>query len=811
MLAPGERSSRRLVSRSRHYSVLDDETPPSPTLAYLGRTVFSQEPVRASAPKGDPAVTLLEAPDAAAEVRAALRWLKQQIVERGVAADEVALLARDLTPYRPFISETAAEFGLPVHLVDGQPLLQNPAIDALLELLLLHVPDDDGEAALSRRELVATWRSPYFRWGEPETPWIAPGDADRLDFLARQFRVIRGRAQWAAAFAAAEANWSDSPPEEEEDLFLVTPDAATAADLRNKFEFFLFSTQPDSEATTMEAHIRWLEGLIGPDPLTEPAAGDDSLSLHMVDQARATEATAAADIAALQALKEILRGMWEAERAAPRTRPVSYAAFFRELLFAVEGAAVAVPLPDNRRVIPAGDVIFARGLSFDAVAILGLGEGAFPATVSEDPFLRDADRKVLREQFGFPLQSSTLSSERELFYDGVTRARKRLLLTRALLADNGAEWVASPYWEETRRLLGVEPERLAAEYLPEPDAAASWAELWQCAAEVPAVAAYARSDQPDAWPHIEHAARIWAARQSTEATPWDGSVDEMAPDLLAQFGPAHIWSPSRLESYQTCPHLFYFSRVLDLSPRPEPAEGLDARQLGHLYHAIFEQVYTRGIPQGEGANVEAFVREVAGPILDAAPEAEGFRETAWWSQTREEIVAHVVGSIDMLDSESEYRFLQAEAAFGFDGQPPLRVGAEDDQLLLRGLIDRVDRNEEGWVRIIDYKLGSAGTFSKKAFEEGRKLQLPLYALAAQEALRWGRWPTASTGTSGRRKRAASSWPASWMRRSRQRLSTPGLPCTGSGTGEFPPQPPSGGCPDYCPAAAFCWHYEPRGW
>jgi hypothetical protein len=30
-------------------------------------------------------------------------------------------------------------------------------------------------------------------------------------------------------------------------------------------------------------------------------------------------------------------------------------------------------------------------------------------------------------------------------------------------------------------------------------------------------------------------------------------------------------------------------------------------------------------------------------------------------------------------------------------------------------------------------------------------------------------------------------------------------------GRFSPQPPDEGCPSYCPAAAFCWHYEERGW
>jgi hypothetical protein len=30
-------------------------------------------------------------------------------------------------------------------------------------------------------------------------------------------------------------------------------------------------------------------------------------------------------------------------------------------------------------------------------------------------------------------------------------------------------------------------------------------------------------------------------------------------------------------------------------------------------------------------------------------------------------------------------------------------------------------------------------------------------------------------------------------------------------GDFPPVPPKGGCPEYCPAAQWCWRYQKGGW
>ncbi|MCB9122938.1 MAG: hypothetical protein H6643_00250 [Caldilineaceae bacterium] len=137
------------------------------------------------------------------EVRAALRWLKERSVVDGVKPGETALLARSLTPYRDLIAQVAAEFGLPVHFAGALPLRQNPAIAALLDLLALFLPDAAGEGLrLPRRATVEAWRSPYFNWQEGEGgPGLLAGDADRLDAVARRYRVIRGLAQWREAFA----------------------------------------------------------------------------------------------------------------------------------------------------------------------------------------------------------------------------------------------------------------------------------------------------------------------------------------------------------------------------------------------------------------------------------------------------------------------------------------------------------------------------------------------------------------------------------------------------------------------------------
>ena len=447
--------------------------------AYLYRTPATQEDAGG-------AVELIEAPDRAAEVRAALRWLKARLVEDGMRPGEVALLARTITPYRPFVLQIAAEFGLPVRLVGGSSLRTNPAIAALLDLLRLMLPgvDDDAEPALPRRMVVEAWRSPYFDWSAlpaedaPEPIGISPSDADTLDAVARWGRVIGGLSQWeealdnlaARAGAAADGGLPEVEHDEEQGWPKGIPQGRAAQALRDKFQRFIQRLTPPAGERSV-SRVRAVAGRTdrprsrAPIPAAFPPPKSPQPSRSWPERGAARE-TAERDVAALQALKDILRGLVWAEEALDTGQEVAFPDFFDELAGRGGGRYLPAAADPGRGEIVVADVVQARGVPFRAVAVLGLAEGEFPAVIGEDPFLRDADRKRLREEYDLPLEPSTQSAEAEFFYETVTRPRERLLLTRPRLADNGALWQASPFWEEVRRLVRVEPEMLTSESTP---------------------------------------------------------------------------------------------------------------------------------------------------------------------------------------------------------------------------------------------------------------------------------------------------------------------------------------------------------
>jgi ATP-dependent helicase/DNAse subunit B len=305
----------------------------------------------------------------------------------------------------------------------------------------------------------------------------------------------------------------------------------------------------------------------------------------------------------------------------------------------------------------------------------------------------------------------------------------------------------------------------------------------------------------------------------------DGDLTAYQDTWARRFGADHTWSASRLETYRTCPFLFFAGSVLGLEPRTLPTEGLDARQLGNIYHRLFEQVYRHVADPTDLDELTSVLPDVARSLLDDAPLREQFRATAWWAQTRQEIVDNVRDSLVALHALRDgYVPCAYEQTFGIADRPgPALVVADPDRMdtfRLRGYIDRVDRSPEGRLRIIDYKTGGYSLYRRQDIESGKKLQLPLYALAAQEALGLGEvadgfyWHVQQSSwhlehsKSRTWFRLASADVAELINRA---CAFAWQAVRGARCGRFSPEPPQDGCPSYCPAAASCWRYTPSSW
>ncbi|RPI53145.1 MAG: PD-(D/E)XK nuclease family protein, partial [Chloroflexi bacterium] len=605
-------------------------------------------------------------------------------------------------------------------------------------------------------------------------------------------------------------------------------------DLQSALEAVIARLTPPT-AGTLSDYVAFVENVIGQDPRLAArldtqsrldAEEDDSL--RVVARAWEQAITAERDVAALRCLKDILRGLVLTETILPEPggRPaiIDYARFFAELRGAAE-ATIYEPLPPPAgSALLAAPLLYVRGLSFRAVALLGLSEGEFPQPEREDPLLPEVDRESLRAA-GLPLQSRLQGDEASLFYEAITRPRERLLLTRPCLADDGQGWDPSPYWDEVVRLTQAPVLRLRPQD-PQPlDTVASLPEALLAGAHLclyhscgPGGPKW--SPIPEGWEQVLHAAEVVRRRETagSPGNPWDGDLAAAAPILAAHFGPDHVWSASRLEAYATCPFLFLTSSVLDLEPRLPPREGYDVRILGSMYHAILEQTYRAALSDATQDRLpdalRALLPQVADRVFDAAPETYGFRPTALWSRQREELGRILARTLEaLIEATAAWQPVALEQAFGLQNQPALDVEREGRRLRLRGFVDRLDRDTDGRLQVIDYKAGST-LISAHDLETGKRVQLPLYALAVRQSLNLGEvgggfyWHIGPAEPSRLRLEGYLGGVEGAIQTA---LEHAFHTVEAVRAGQFAPYPPAGGCPTNCPAAAFCWHYTPRAW
>ena len=169
-------------------------------------------------------------------------------------------------------------------------------------------------------------------------------------------------------------------------------------------------------------------------------------------------------------------------------------------------------------------------------------------------------------------------------------------------------------------------------------------------------------------------------------------------------------SPSRASDFTTCPLLFRFRSIDRLPEEPSPAAVR-----GTLVHRALELLYD--LPAAERTLTEA------GRLVEAAF-AELERDEP---ELAEALRTGPEGAVELGAEALLESYFRLEDPTRLEPHArELAVSAEvTPQFSLRGFIDRVDRTDDGRVRIVDYKTGrSPGV----GFEAKAMFQMRFYAL-----------------------------------------------------------------------------------
>jgi ATP-dependent helicase/nuclease subunit B len=772
-------------------------------------------------PAQDDAIQIISAPDRAAETRAVAREIKRLVIEKGFAADDIAIVCHSLSLYAHHLERIFNECSIPLVLDCSLALAENPAVLALFRLLNL------SATSFPRRALMHCLRSPYFdlsRFGLDESA------IDLLDCISLEKNVLRGSDQWLSAIES----FANDPERRRRRSEHGQPEDETGEGLQGRcralgeslLQFFTEVTPQPS--ATRDEFVHWVTGILGKFGVEECAsAGQPALrDKNALKEFRSMAGALAADGGGAQLVRE-------------EPGSVPWASFYAELerVIAAVTCERETSLPS---AIVAQEAHSIRPRRYRALFVLGLVEGEFPAKSAERAPYTIVEREELRLS-GIDLTETTTDAGADLtqFYKAMSRATERLYLAHSRTDLAGGELLPSYLIEEVSAIAPVKHIRIAQgvaganqsisrdvvslEELALLTAraisdSASEGRLFVNALGGDALAASRLLDsQLPSWKATMRGAAVEHRRLGGRDV-YDGVIRErgLINRLKKKFGPEHLWSAKQINDYGSCPFRFFAKHALKLDSANEPNEGFAPHRLGIAYHEILERLYTRlasnkilisaDTPDAAAPLADEVTEEVLQKLLDDG----SIRKSALWDFEKGEIKRRVVR---LLRKESEWNDetpatpIHFERKFGIAGEEPLVIKSEGGEVRLCGQVDRIDKREDGWV-VIDYKTGRTPIRHNDALD-GRNLQLPIYAMAASRVIEKGATVAAAYYLHIHSRKKGSELP----RKDDARLSVEGLIrhaedrirdyVARARDGQFPIKPNDGRCYTGCEFDVMC--------
>ena len=685
--------------------------------------------------------TVLVAPDAGEEVRAAVRRILAELETDGVPLYRTALVYRHAEPYRQLVKETLRSAGLEPVVIGGKPISESFAGRGLLGLLQL-------PGRKFSRGAVLNWLSSLPHGGEG--PSLA-----QWDRISRKAGVVKGVEQWRDRLrrkveedrATIEKLEKEDDESTEPRRSFLRSEVAATEQMAARIEEMHRRTQPPA-TTEWAVFARW--------------------AMDLKDRYLKTRSSWPVDqVEAAQLVEDTINGL---PAAASLDGEVDIARFADTL----EAALSSRTRPDGRlgTGVVTGSISAVAGMSFERVYVLGMSERAYPARPPVDPiFPEDGGQDPLGRD------ARRLAGERINFLSVLASAPQAVLCYPTHDTEQRDAYPARWLLDAASDLAG---RRVGPMELREPAAAEDWPWLVRLVSteaglsrapvmlnlaerrvEEARQVALGRGDLMESAlakrPELPLGRGLRASldRASSAFSSHDGNLAEVAPGLAKLAGGLarlHPISPSGVETWAACPFRYFLGRVLEVEPteRPEDDEAwaISAIDRGSLIHAILEEFFLELRQSGRPRPGETYTQADRDLLDELARKhfqrVEALGQTGYRLAWLNEQTAIQLDLRTVLSKDEEFRGRLAvtpeffEQGFGWaEGWPAAEVRLSDGSLVrLRGYIDRVDLGD-GEAYITDYKTGSS--YSKKEFEEdpvvsGTKVQLAVYSNAVRRFL-----------------------------------------------------------------------------
>jgi hypothetical protein len=398
----------------------------------------------------------------------------------------------------------------------------------------------------------------------------------------------------------------------------------------------------------------------------------------------------------------------------------------------------------------------AAGLDVEVVILLGLAEGVTPTRPSTDALLPDADR--ITAGTDLLIRHDHTASQHRGFAAAITAASRLVVLVhpRGNLRRSGERPPSRWLLAEIEAFTGVRPDPAELADLTEPwyRHVASFAQalaLDEPATDQEYELALLLDNGRDGTglrqvdPVFDRGVDLITSRLGRRLTRFDGNlagVDLPALDV------SEI-SASRLERWVACPFAFFSEYILGVrtEEEPDPSLLLTALVRGNIIHRSLELLVAEGLrshtlPGPGEAWTDADHQRLVQLMDEECERAEARGEAAhplFWPVIRSRMAAELRGFLH-LDSSARaaQKATPIAAEYRFGGPTALHLPLPDGRVLrFRGAIDRIDRQEDGNLVVLDVKSGKPDRYRSigddSPFPDGTRLQLPIYGLAASAA------------------------------------------------------------------------------
>jgi RecB family exonuclease len=653
----------------------------------IERLSVSLGPARAiTSTTNAPSTWAVSAPDAAGEVREAMRIIAAE-VELGRPLHRIGVVYSQGEPYARLLDEELASAAIPMHGSSVRSLAQSVTGRTLLGALML-ADDDFGRASVIR------WMS--------AAPLRADGERLRPARWARvalRAGVVRGPEQWTDRLGQRATELEDAP--------------------------------------LLAEYVAWLVAECGVDERESWAAWADwarAFMTKVLGSPAARRRWPEAELSAFDAVERVVEGLRSLVEIEPG--PISRHA-------AVNHLEAMLAIPAGRRGsfgqgVLCGPLRHVVGVDLDVVVVLGMAEGDFPPTGVESAVLSRAERDAVGSPFA---PRARARDERRTYLAAVASAPHQWLLTPR--AAGGQVAHPAPWLADVPEERWASIESFDAELARPSGPPASLHE--RDLRELRLVPGGLLSNHPivTANPGLARGFDAVAARLDDSFSEWEGNVGEHAELAIADT----LLSATSLQTWAGCPARYFFKQVLHVREQDDvkDVDELEARHRGSLVHLILEKLgrehldrYLAGADQMQlpldelswTATAREVVEQVTRDVLDDFERRGSAPYEILWDVEKKRILRDVLRTLDT--DAADVELMAVEHGFGGDEKPFTIELPSGETLRFRGMIDRIDRLHDR-LRVIDYKTGTTETEAsvRAGIASGTLLQLPIYGLAAQ--------------------------------------------------------------------------------